>query len=180
MKNPEFFLFGTLGKPVGIKGEISLRPDVDDVNDYLGLGLLFIEISGTPTPFEIKHINFKNNHQAVVAFSEISSFDEASALSGSDVYLPIELLPKLEGNRFYFFEVINFLVSDMTAGEVGTIKDVLEYPAQPVLQVLNANNIEILIPVHDDIIVKIDRENQTMLVDLPEGLLDIYTNPSSK
>ena len=83
------------------------------------------------------------------------------------------MLPKLEGNKFYFHEVIGFEVEDKRLGIVGEIQSINDTTAQPLFEVLN-DGIEILIPMIDHFLVKIDRENKKVIMDLPEGLIEMY------
>ena len=83
------------------------------------------------------------------------------------------MLPKLSGNKFYFHEVIGFEVEDKRLGIVGEIQSINDTTAQPLFEVLN-DGIEILIPMIDHFLVKIDRENKKVIMDLPEGLIEMY------
>ena len=93
------------------------------------------------------------------------------------MYLPLELLPKLEGNTFYFHEVIGFKIIDKTFGEVGILKSINDSTAQALFEI-DRNGIEILIPMNDKFILKVDRKHQCIEVNTPEGLIDLYLNPS--
>jgi 16S rRNA processing protein RimM len=91
----------------------------------------------------------------------------------SGLYLPLNLLPKLEGNKFYFHEVIGYTIEDKNFGEVGKIVGVNDTTAQALFEVEN-NGKEILIPMNDEFIIKVDRKNKTIFVETPEGLIDLY------
>jgi 16S rRNA processing protein RimM len=62
---------------------------------------------------------------------------------------------------------------DVNYGEVGFITGINESTAQPLFEV-NKNGVEIFIPMIDDFIKKIDRKNKSVLVETPEGLIDLY------
>jgi 16S rRNA processing protein RimM len=92
------------------------------------------------------------------------------------------MLPKLTGNKFYFHEVIGFEVEDQRLGVVGKIQSINDSTAQPLFEVLNGEidssgseqAKQILIPMIDHFLVKIDRENKIVIMDLPEGLIEMY------
>ena len=105
--------------------------------------------------------------------------EQAGALVGHELYLPLDLLPKLDGNRFYFHEVVGFRVVDSQHGDIGTIEQVIEYPAQPLFQVMK-NGTEILIPVIDEVIDNVDRTNKTIYITAPNGLIDLYLSDTNK
>ena len=85
------------------------------------------------------------------------------------------MLPKLEGNKFYFHEVIGFDAEDTRLGVIGKIVSINDSSAQPLFEI-KQGDIEILIPMIDDFIVKIDRENKKVVMDNPVGLVDLYLN----
>ena len=93
----------------------------------------------------------------------------------TDLYLPLSSLPKLTGNRFYFHEVIGFKVIDEQLGEIGTCKDFLELANNPLMQI-DHDGAEILIPASQQFVTKVDRENRTLYVSTPEGLVELYVS----
>jgi 16S rRNA processing protein RimM len=108
-----------------------------------------------------------------VRFEDVESEEEADKIIGCPVYLPLKMLPKLSGNKFYFHEVIVFEVEDKRYGIVGVIQSINDSTAQTLFEVLNGD-VEILIPMIDHFLVKIDRENKKVIMDLPEGLVEMY------
>jgi 16S rRNA processing protein RimM len=108
-----------------------------------------------------------------VQFEDVDSEEEADQLLGCAVYLPLSMLPKLEGNQFYFHEVIGFEIEDKHLGVFGIIQSINDTTAQPLFEVLNGE-VEILVPMIDQFLVEIDRKNKKVVMNLPEGLLDIY------
>ncbi len=83
------------------------------------------------------------------------------------------MLPKLTGNKFYYHEVIGWQVIDKEKGDIGTIASVIDYPAQALFQIMK-NDKEILIPIIDQVIKKVDRDKKTMHIEAPNGLIDLY------
>jgi len=95
------------------------------------------------------------------------------ALAGNELYLPISFLPPLSGNKFYYHEVIGFKTVDANLGYIGTIDRIIDQSSQAIFVVRNKDK-EILIPISDEIIKKVDRMNRTIEVETPDGLVDIY------
>ena len=89
------------------------------------------------------------------------------------MYLPLELLPVLEGNKFYYHEIIGFEVIDAEKGNIGVIKKVLEYPATPLFSI-DFKGKEILMPIIDSVIENVDRETKTIYINAPKGLIELY------
>ncbi|MEM7379639.1 MAG: PRC-barrel domain-containing protein, partial [Bacteroidota bacterium] len=92
---------------------------------------------------------------------------------GAELYLPLQLLPKLTGNKFYYHEVIGFTLQDSVHGDIGVIKSVNDSASQALFEV-EKDNKQLLIPINDDIITSVDRESKTIFVTTPEGLVDLY------
>ena len=171
MQTADCFYLGRVTKPWGTKGQLVLFLDVDRPEDYLGLDSAFVEVKGQLVP-HFFHIDQLNGNKAVATFEELTA-EQAQTLVGRELYLPLDLLPKLEGNKFYFHEVTGFRVVDEERGDIGTLEQVIEYPAQPLFQVMK-NGVEILIPVIDQVIKKVDRELKTIFIAAPKGLIDLY------
>lgn len=145
--------------------------DVDDPQEYADIDSAFVEVKGNLVPYFFQLDNI-NGNKAVATFEDLSP-DEAHALVGCEMYLPLDLLPKLTGNQFYFHEVRGFRVIDSQHGDIGVLQQVIEYPAQPLFQIMNGDT-EILIPVIDQVIDRLDRESKTLYITAPNGLIELY------
>lgn len=171
MTKEECYYLGRITKPFGVKGQVVLFLDVDSPEEYAELDSVLVEVKESLVPYFFKSFNL-NGNKAVVEFEDLSQ-EESLALVGRELYLPLDLLPKLTGNQFYFHEVTGFTVIDDTYGDIGTIASIIEYPAQPLFQIMK-NDTEILIPVIDPVIKKLDREHKTIFIDAPKGLIELY------
>jgi 16S rRNA processing protein RimM len=180
MKKNDCYYLGTITATYGFKGGLKIFLDVDNPLEYSELESLFVEIDKRLIPFFIKQIKLQSSKQKAVVFLEdIESIDEAQKLLKCDLYLPLYTLPKKEGKNFYFHEIIGFTIVDQTKGKLDKIKHVLDNLPQPVFQMFYKGK-EVLIPIHDDIIVEVDRTRKEIHVALPEGLLEVYLNESSQ
>ena len=98
METKDCFYLGKVTKPWGVKGQVVLFLDVDTPEDYAELDSAFVEIKGKLVP-HFFHVDSLNGNKAIVTFEEITA-EQAAALCGRSLYLPLDLLPKLEGNKF--------------------------------------------------------------------------------
>ncbi len=171
------FYLGKVTKPWGTKGQLQLYLDVDSPEDYAGLDSAFVEVKGQLVPCFFR-IDQLNGNRAVVSVEEATP-EQMQALVGHDLYLPLDLLPKLEGNKFYFHEVVGFRVVDSVYGDIGTLQQVIEYPAQPLFQI-DKNGTEVLIPVIDQVIDRVDRTLKTIFITAPNGLIELYLGDINK
>ena len=173
MNKDDFFYLGKILKTHGNKGQVIVLLDVDDPEEYLALGSVYLDLHGERIPFFIGNIELKHNRKAVIKFQDFDSIEDAESLQGLEMYLPITTLPELKGNRFYFHEIIGYTVIDNLHGDIGIIEDILELPHQSLFQVRHGEK-EILIPVVDDIIKKVDRRQKQLFIEAPAGLIEIY------
>ena len=111
----------------------------------------------------------------VATIEGVDSEQGAKSICGKDVYLPISELPKLNNSQFYFHEVPGWTVVDLNTGEeVGEIKQVLDHGPYPMLDV-DREGVELILPLPTNFKVKIERENKILKVEIPVGLVDVFT-----
>ena len=173
MRKEECFYLGKIAKKFSFKGEVLIYLDTDEPELYENMESVFVEINKNLIPFFIVNSNLHKNDFLRVRFEDVNTEDDANDIIGKEVYLPLKMLPKLEGNKFYFHEVIGFDIEDKRYGNVGKIESINDSTAQPLFEV-RKNGIELLIPMIDQFLVKIDRENKKVIMDLPEGLVEMY------
>ena len=173
MRKEDCFYLGKIAKKFSFKGEVLAYLDTDEPELYENLESVFVECNKHLVPFFIETSSIHKNDFLRVRFEDVTTEEEAEALLGNDLYLPLSMLPKLSGNKFYFHEVIGFEVEDQRLGVVGKIQSVNDSTAQPLFEVLHGA-VEILIPMIDHFLVKIDRENKKVVMNLPEGLIEMY------
>jgi 16S rRNA processing protein RimM len=173
MKKENCFNLGKITRLFGTKGELTLLLDVDDPNDYAKLDFFYVDIEGDLVPYFVEKLTFRNNSTAIIKLIDNNDPQAVEKLINLMVYLPLDKLPKLKDDQFYFHEIIGYRVIDDTVGDIGFVKDVLELPMQELLQI-NKDGKEILIPVADELIERVDRENKILYISAPEGLIDIY------
>ena len=106
-------------------------------------------------------------------FEDVNTEAEADALIGAHLYLPLEFLPKLSGNKFYYHEIIGFTAEDKSFGKIGNITGVNDTTSQALFEI-DRDGKQILIPIIDHFIKKVDRENKSILLNVPEGLIEMY------
>lgn len=168
----DHYYLGKIFKPHGYQGKVNIWLDVDDPSEYGSLQIVFLHINGVLIPYFIDSIQILNN-KAVVAFKDVDNLEKAEHISNKEMYLPLSELPELTGKKFYYHEVIGFLIVDRTKGEIGSITKIFDYPNQAVMQVFNQEK-EVLIPINSQVILSVDRDKKKIQIDAPDGLIDLY------
>jgi 16S rRNA processing protein RimM len=173
MRKEDCFYLGKIVRKHSFKGEVVIKLDTDEPELYQNMESVFVDLGNNLIPFFIEKSLLQKGNQLRVQFEDMYSEEEADSILKSDVYLPLDLLPKLTGNKFYFHEIIGFKIVDTNFGLVGTIDGVNDKTAQPLFEISNGDK-EIFIPMIDDFIKKVDRENKTIEVETPAGLIELY------
>ena len=176
MNQDACFLLGKITKPFSFKGEVVLWMDVDDPKNYLEVSTLWVSQQGILVPYAVQNLR-PNRDRFVVRLADVTTEDQAKMLSGKDVWLPLGEMAPLPDGKFYFHEVQGWKAVDRSTGKViGTILCVVEQGAYPMLEVdFGVDNVG-FVPLPDHVRVEVKREDQTLVVDLPDGLTDLYSS----
>lgn len=173
MRKEDCFYLGKIAKKFSFKGEVLIYLDTDEPELYEDMESVFVEFNKNLVPFFIENSNLHKGDFLRVKFEDVDTEEDADEIMGSEIYLPLNMLPKLTGNKFYFHEVIGFEIEDQRLGVFGKIVSINDTSAQPLFEVINGT-VEILVPMIDQFLVKIDRENKKVIMNLPEGLVEMY------
>ncbi len=168
IKQEEVFKIGRLGKPHGVKGEISFQYD-DDVFDTTDGDYLVLDLNGILVPFFMEEYRFRNDSLALVKFCNIDTQEQASELTGCDVYFPRHLTNDNNEPPSLAMLVGYRLVDASTKKEIGTITSIDDQTANILFELQDGR----LIPASDELIHVIDGQQQEIIMDIPEGLLEI-------
>ena len=172
MEKKDCFYLGKIVRKYSFKGEVIIKLDTDQPELYQNMNAVFVDLGKNFIPFFIENSLLQKGNQLRVQFEDIYSEKDADAILKSEVYLPTSLLPKLKGNKFYYHEIIDFTLEDINFGIVGKITAINDATAQP-LFVIERDASEILIPMIDDFIQKVDRAKKKIIVNTPEGLIEM-------
>lgn len=173
MKKDDCFFLGKIVKKYSFKGELLIKLDTDEPELFEDMDSVFVELRNNLVPFFIESSQLHKSELLRVKFEDVDTEADAEALLKSDLYLPLDFLPELEGDKFYYHEIIGFTVEDKHFGTVGQIKSVNDSTAQALFEI-DRDGTEILIPMNDEFIIKVDKPNKTIFVETPEGLIDLY------
>ena len=165
------FQLGYVLKTHGLKGELVLVIDADNPQEYQKMESVFVELNKKLVPFFIDRIQL-NGPKAIVKFEEIDSIDSAKEFKGSKLFLPLNVLPDLK-DGYYFHELIGFNVIDSNEGILGLISGVFDSGSQDLIA-MQYQEKEVLIPLTDQVVTKVDKVEKAIYTTLPDGLLDIY------
>jgi 16S rRNA processing protein RimM len=173
MQKEACFYLGKIVSKYSYKGEVLAKLDTDDPEIYSNMESVFVSLGNSLVPFFIDSCTLHKSNLLRIRFEEVNDEDGADRIIGSGLYLPLEMLPRLSGDQFYYHEVIGFAVHDSVHGPIGVIKGVNDTTAQALFEVQKGEK-QLLIPVNDEIITRLDRGKRIIYVTTPEGLVDLY------
>lgn len=171
MKQADCYQLGEVIKTHGLNGEVSIHLDVDFPEEYENLESVFLLQKGRLIPFFIDYIQIQGN-KALIKFEDVDSIESASELAKNELYLPLSSLPELPNDGYYFHDLVGCEVFENDK-KLGSIKEVIDLNSNELLSVINGEK-EVLIPLKDEILKKVDIKAKRIDVELPDGLLDLY------
>ena len=171
----ELIAIGHYNKTHGVAGEISASVDVDiDVLDRLSC--LVSEMDGIFVPFFVNSCRPKSSETVLLTIDGIGNEQEAARLVNHDIfalkrdYGAVSEEEEADGYPLDFF--IGFELRDSEGSRVGEIIDVDEQTENAIF-IVSRDDAELMVPATDDLIVEFDVDSRVMVMDLPEGLLDL-------
>lgn len=173
MRKEECFYLGKVVSKYSFRGEVLVKLDTDEPEIYENMESVFVSLGNNLVPFFIDRCRLHKSALLRIDFEGVKDEAAADSILGAELYLPLEMLPPLTGNKFYYHEVIGFTLLDKKHGDIGTIKAINDQASQ-VLFEAEKNGKQLLVPVDDDIVLKVDRAQKTIHVNTPDGLVDLY------
>ncbi|MBT8295642.1 MAG: ribosome maturation factor RimM [Gramella sp.] len=173
MTKEECFYLGKIVAKFSFKGEVLIKLDTDEPETYTEMESVLVEYNDNLVPFFIERSYLHKSTLLRAKFEDIDTEEDAEDMIGTDVYLPLTMLPELPEDKFYFHEIIGFDVEDSEHGNIGKVVSINDSTAQALFEI-DKNGKQILIPMNDEFIQKVDKQNKLLKVITPEGLVDLY------
>lgn len=173
MQKEDCFYLGKIVTKFSFKGEVLVKLDSDDPQQYLEMESVFVEYGKNLVPFFLENCKLHKSQMLRIKFEDVDTEADADDLINTALYLPLDLLPEMGENQFYYHEIIGFSVVDLNKGYIGVITGVNDNTSQPLFEI-DFEGKEILIPLNDSFINKLDKNAKELIVDTPEGLIDLY------
>lgn len=168
----EYFKIGKLVTAFGLKGELVLKHNLGKKTSLKGLKALFVEERKAAfIPWFVEATRIKGEDDLYIKLQGVDTREQAIKLTQKEAWLPEADFKKYSAKS----SPINFLGYDIVENEkvLGKITEVIEQPHQ-VLCKIDINGKEAYIPLHEETIRRIDKKKRQVIVELPEGLLEIY------
>ena len=184
---------GQIGKPHGIRGEVSVVVRTDEPEERFVAGSVFTtevprdrRVSAGPAASAAPGVRFEIPKQLVLesirwhqgrgiaVFEGISDRNVAEALRG--VYLQVDsadLAPPADPEEFHDHQLIDLRVVSVDGSELGTVQRIDHAPSSDLIVLAKTGGGTALIPFVSAMVPTVDLAGGRIVVDLPEGLLDL-------
>lgn len=162
---------GFFRKTHGVRGELVLEFEEQYEYSVEEAERFFVEIEGLLVPFFISDegLRFRSAKSVIVKFDWVDTETYAKRLVGQTAWLYKSEVVDMPEEGSDSFE--NFLLLDKNIGVIGKIEAIEDYSGNIVLTVSYQGG-EVLIPFHEEMLVELNEEQKTMILDLPDGILE--------
>lgn len=172
----KYLLVGKITKPQGLRGEVKIYCFSGQPENFLEYKeLTLCDLNGKLTDSIQVTKSRVQGKAAVVKFVSIADRTTAENFEGYEVLLLKEHLPQAEPDEYYWHQYEGKQLIDQDGSVIGIVKELFYGGAQDIL-VVDTGNDEVLVPVIDDFII--NETGDTLVVELPPGLLEINVDPA--
>jgi 16S rRNA processing protein RimM len=164
----ELIKIGKVLKTHGYKGHLKVFIDEFYIDDFEDIKAVFIN----SLPYFITSKDINSDSQAIILLEDIDSKEKAHKLQGKEIFAKDDDLTEILDGEEYD-HLVGYEITDKSTGAIGTVSEIVEMPFQFLAKVLRDKK-EILIPLNDNFILKIDEKKKLVEMKLPDGFLEIF------
>jgi 16S rRNA processing protein RimM len=164
-------LLGHIKKIHGHDGSVIVRLEKIFTEDIPEMESVFLEIDGKPVPFFIAESEYAGGDNLKIRFKGYNTYEKICEFTGCKVFLNTGGEEREEKNSYT--NLTGFKVELDDNSLAGTVTEIIKNPGQWLICLSTEKGRELMIPFHEDLIIKIDRKMKIIQMDLPEGLTEI-------
>ncbi len=166
----QFFEIGQIVNTFGIKGMVKVVPYTDDIQRFDKLKKVYLVSKKEKKEYEVEEVKYQKN-MVLIKFKGINSIEEAEELRNQYIQIPREDAINLEEGSYYIADLIGMKVITEEGENLGILEDIYNTGSNDIYVVKNELGKQLLLPAIQDVIKKIDLEEEKMTVHLIEGLI---------
>jgi len=164
---------GRVARPHGLRGQVIVNPETDFPEERFQPGAeLFVNRGGVAESITITTVRFQQQ-RPVIGFRGIDDMNAAATLAGAELRVPIDRLAVLPPDTFYRHDLIGCAVETSAGAVIGQVEDVEGTMGGSRLVVKTSGGVEVLVPLVAEICTAIDPAAKRIVIDPPEGLLEL-------
>jgi 16S rRNA processing protein RimM len=173
MTEPDRLTVGRIGKPQGIRGEVTVEVRTDAPEIRFAVGSVLVTDPTERGPLTVESTRDQNG-RLIVAFAGVPDRTAAEALRDTMLLVDAsDVPPSDDPDEFHDTQLMGMTADLVDGTRLGEVTDVLHLPHGDVLVVRRAEGPEVLVPFVKAIVPEVDVTGGRLVVDPPEGLLDL-------
>jgi 16S rRNA processing protein RimM len=174
----DLVLVGRIARPNGLRGDVAINPETDFPEDRFAPGAQLLLTrreravsAGTIERVQIAAARFHNG-RPIVRFEGFGSIEAVEPLGGASLWIRADSRPPLPEGHYYHDALIGCAVETIAGQVVGQVTRIDAFGSAPLLVVTDGRH-DVLIPLAEAICVRIDPAARRIVIDPPDGLLDV-------
>ena len=166
----DFLEVGKIINTHGLRGEVKIVTWTDSPDVFEDLSFVIAKMRGQETRLDIKNVKYQKNN-IIVAFSQLTTIEEAEKLKNAVLLVPREELGELPEGVYYIADLIGCQVFD-AKGKIGDLVDVFSTGSNDVYDIKREGKKNLLVPIIDGVLQSVDTEEKKIIIEIPKGLED--------
>jgi len=164
-------LLGRITKISGYEGAVAVKLEKTFTENIPRLESVFLEIDGKPVPFFISEYEYSGADILKLRFEDYETIEKVEEFVNCNVFLTSS--PSGNSIADNPNDLTGYKVLSVDDTLIGVVSELIRNPSQWLMAIESETKKEILIPLHEDFIVSIDHNEKILVMDIPEGLLDL-------
>ena len=175
-QSPRFLAVGHLSRAHGTKGELFVRPLTDHPDGVYAPGVVLRLGDREPDP-DMPALRIESVRSVrdgfLVGFGGVEDRNRAELLRGRYLFREAAELEPLAEDEVFYHDLLGMSVVTVDGIELGEVTEVFETQPADLLEVRHEDGGEHLIPLRKGLVVQLDLDVRRLVIDPPEGLLDL-------
>jgi len=167
----DLVVIGTVRRAHGVRGELLVTPHTDDPSRFA----LLREVRLLLPDGQRRDVNVTgarvSNKGVLLRVAEIADRTAAEQIVGADIVISREQCLPLPPDSYYIFELVGMAVRTTDGRLLGTLQEVVDFPANDVWVVRDGQR-EYLLPAVKEVIKQVDRQQRVIVIEPIAGLVD--------
>lgn len=169
---------GRIGRPHGVRGEVSVDVRTDDPDRRYAPGVV---LTADPSRESLTVVRSRWHHgRLLVQFEGSEDRERAEALRGQLLVVDSATAGETEPGEYWDHQLVGLSAMHIDGSRIGEIYEVIHIPGSELLAVRREDGADVLIPFVEAIVPTVDLDGGQVVVDPPEGLLEINDAPPAE
>ena len=168
----DLLLVGRVARAHGNRGQVIVNPETDFVDERFRIGVtLLVGPEAQTVPRRVTEVRFHKG-RPIVGLEGVESMNDAEALAGAGLWMPRSAIPPLPPGTFYRHDLVGCEVRDRGGDVIGEVADV-EGTLERSYLIVKGRRGDVMIPMISEICVTVNPADRVIVVDPPEGLIEL-------